>query len=428
MLTRVWYLLTDRQVRLVVDELIEGLTDGKTFEELRDLLDEIPEELEDLYTRAVCRVRRFTGTALTKQKYEAYVMFQIATCSHKPMSLVNILMAAFFLATDKPACREFRCLSVEQMMSRLNSISTGLLEVIYQCPKEWYGENEQRPGWNPEIIASPVQFMHQTAKEFLLAEKGRSLIKEGVRDRPVEGGNLLIFRYVLCQLGALPTCDLHDRSDALRLKRAFDHVSQMETWLIDHAYRFALTNFLTYAHELEFGDKLYAADYIDQVTFLSPSKKDDNIFIRVIRLNFQKKWAKIFSDLHEQPEVQLLLFYVLCDLPLSFFKILKAQNRIWEEEGIAALLIKAAVFRDDDPHTPQTPSIFKGLLDLGVGASLTQTQYQSLLEIWDFRSCSTTKGLEPFKPLFERLKKEEKNRPVCKYDLGKSGPNWFASG
>ncbi len=423
-------MLTDRQVRLVVDELIEGLTDGKTFEELRDLLDEIPEELEDLYTRAVCRVHRFTGRALTKQKYEAYVMFQIATCTHKPMSLVNILMAAFFLATDKPACREFRCLSVEQMMSRLNSVSTGLLEVIYQCPKEWYLKDEQRPGWNPEIITSPVQFMHQTAKEFLLAKKGRSLIKEGVRDRPVEGGNLLIFRYVLCQLGALPNCDLHGHSGDLPLKRAFDHVSHMETWLLYHAYSFALTNFLTYAHELEFRDKLYAADYIEQVTFLSPSKKDDNIFIRVIRQNFQKKWAKIFSsDLHEQPEVQLLLFYTLCDLPLSFSKILKAQNRIWEEEGIAFLLIRAAVFRDDHPHfQPQTSSIFEGLLDLGVGAALTQAEHRSLLAIWDYRSGSTTNGLEPFKQLFERLKKEEKNRPVCKYDLGKSGPNWFASG
>ena len=203
----------------------------------------------------------------------------------------------------------------------------------------------------------------------------------------------------------------------------------METWLLCHAYSFAITNFLTYAHKLEFEDKLYAADYIEQVTFLSPSKKDDNIFIRVIRQNFHKKWAKKFSDLHEQPEVQLLLFYTLCDLHLSFFKILKAHSRILEEEGVAALLIKAAVFRDDHPRfQPQTSSIFAGLLDLGVGASLTQTEHQSLLGTWGYRSGSTTEGLEPFKQLFERLEKEEKNRPVCKYDLGKSGPNWFASG
>ena len=51
-------------VRLVVDEIIEGLTDGKTLEELQQLLSEIPEELEDLYTRAIRRVRRGSASAL----------------------------------------------------------------------------------------------------------------------------------------------------------------------------------------------------------------------------------------------------------------------------------------------------------------------------------------------------------------------------
>ena len=341
-------------------------------------------------------------------------MFQIATCTHEPMSLVNILMAALYLATDKPPCREFSCLSVEQMMSRLNSVSKGLLEVNYRGSKKWYLKDKQRPGWNPKIITNHVQFMHQTAKEFFLAEKGRSLIEEGVHDRPIEGGNILIFRYIVIHLGALPNCDGSGNGDNLSLEQAFDDVSLMETWLLNHAYLFAITNFLTYAHQLEFDHQLCASDYFEQVTVLSLSKKDDNAFRRVIRRNFHWRWAEIFSDFHEQPVVQQLLFYALCDLPVSFFKLLLAQDRIWDEEGIADLLINAAASRDGEPGVPpQTSSILEGLLDLGVGASLTQRKHHSLLEPWDFKFGSNTKALTPLKQIFERLKAKEKNQPVC---------------
>lgn len=45
-------------VRLVIDELCQGLTDGTPITMLREVLKNIPHELEDLYARALGKVRR----------------------------------------------------------------------------------------------------------------------------------------------------------------------------------------------------------------------------------------------------------------------------------------------------------------------------------------------------------------------------------
>ena len=117
-------------VRLVVDELIEGLCEGDNIEELKDLLSTIPAELEDLYERAIRRISRTSLSASKTQKYEAYVMFQIVVCAGPPFSLENLLAAASFSTTGKHT--DLQGLSVDQMERRLNSRSAGyvLLQIF----------------------------------------------------------------------------------------------------------------------------------------------------------------------------------------------------------------------------------------------------------------------------------------------------------
>jgi hypothetical protein len=116
-------------VRLVIDEMIEGLCEGDTIHELRSLLSTIPSELEELYARALRRVRRASPRTLLNHRYEAYVMFQVASHATAQFLLYPFLAAFFFLTTGKALSSDLERLSVDQMVRRLNSPSFGLLEV-----------------------------------------------------------------------------------------------------------------------------------------------------------------------------------------------------------------------------------------------------------------------------------------------------------
>ena len=115
-------------VRLVTDELIEGLCEGDSIEELKDLLSGIPSELEELYTRTLQRRNRHQSRASSKFEYERYVMFQIVKCCRKPFSLYELLSASLFLTTGKGTYPELQRLSDDQMERCLYSRSSGLLD------------------------------------------------------------------------------------------------------------------------------------------------------------------------------------------------------------------------------------------------------------------------------------------------------------
>ena len=112
-------------VRLVVDEMIEGLCEGDTIAELKDLLSTIPTELEELYTRALRRTRytsrRREGNS-PDEKRQAYVMFQIVISCLRPFRLTTLLAAAVFLTAENGlqfCLTQVRRLSKDQMHRRL---------------------------------------------------------------------------------------------------------------------------------------------------------------------------------------------------------------------------------------------------------------------------------------------------------------------
>ena len=165
-------------VRLVVDEVSEGLREGDSIQELKELLSSIPTELESLYARAICRKTRGSKKALDRDRHEAYVMFQIALCCFQPLPLIDFLTAALWL-TRGTSGSDLRYLSIKQLSGRLNSRSTGLLEA---------------PGGDYD---SKVQFIHQTVKEFLSKAEGSAVITANAGNEPLESGHLLMVRYTL---------------------------------------------------------------------------------------------------------------------------------------------------------------------------------------------------------------------------------------
>jgi hypothetical protein len=104
-------------------------------------------------------------------------MFQIASHAHLSGYFIA---ASMYLTTGDRAIQDIDQLSLDQMLRRLNSRSCGLLEVA-RIDSGFLG---------------PVQFIHQTMKEFLRTEVGAAAIREGLRRSLQEDGHALILRYI----------------------------------------------------------------------------------------------------------------------------------------------------------------------------------------------------------------------------------------
>ncbi len=342
-------------VRLVVDEIIEGLTDGETLEELQQLLSEIPEELEDLYSRAIRRVRRGSASALARNRFEAYVVFQIALFAQEPFTLYNMLAAARYLTTRRPVEDDLSSLSYEQMENRLNRISSGLLEATKKNTSESYSSRV--------VNGMKVQFIHQTVKEFMITENGGKLIRQNVGDNPVESGNILIFRYIVAQIGFIREGIVH-------------HGRQ----------KFALDNFYNYAQAVELSEDICAATYIETSVESTQNSEEENVLSKILWHDYAAEWGRTFQDYHSHSMIQKLLFYTLYDLTWSLTRTLESYGALCERE-ISLLLLKAAFFRLPirQPQQP-SPRMIRTLLDRGVCNNITRDDLASLRKNMDFQA------------------------------------------
>ena len=375
-------------VRLVVDEIVEGLTDGKTLEELRQLLSEIPEELEDLYTRAIRRVRRGSASTIARNRFEVYVIFQIALFAQEPFTLYNMLAAARYLTIRRPVVGDLGSLSYEQMENRLNRISSGLLEAT----------NTSRSADRRTAHIMNVQFIHQTVKEFMVTENGGRLIRENIGDNPVESGNILIFRYIVAQIGFI--------REGLRCRGS---------------QKFALDNFYNYAQAVELNENICAATYIESFIDNTQDIEEENVLRRILRHDYAIGWDVIFTDYHNDSMIQKLLFYTLCDLPLSLMRELDSYGDSVGEREISLLLLKAAIFKllrgeetrsgEAEPRQP-SPRTIGILLDWGLRNNLTQddlANLENLMDIWaldDYHQYLTSKEM---RDLWRQLKTDVKS-------------------
>lgn len=350
-------------VRLVIDEMIEGLCEGDTIHELSSLLSTIPSELEELYARALRRARRASRRTLTNHRYEAYVMFQVASHATAPFSLYVFLAASFFLTTGRAQSSDLERLSTDQMVRRLNSRSFGLLEaarvtkgakkehvIIAESGfQEGAGRTENASSNFPdddedstedagsdeedsvividhENIASsneaggldersPVQFIHQTVKEFMQTGKGYAVIREGVAEDLQESGTVLMFRYIL----GLISNFISENAD-------FD------------ASCFVVGNFVRYAQCYEQGEHQRASDRFEPALSQLCEQQRHKLLTQIIDYSWAAEWANWVSSLRDRPAIQLLHFYVLCGLPDSFHhQASSITSELTEEESCRLL-------------------------------------------------------------------------------------------
>ena len=284
-------------VRLVVSEIVEGVCEGDTMEELMALLSTIPTELGELYKRALCRSSRGSLEALIRNRSEAYVMFQIAACALKPFLLYEFLAAARFLTNGEDPYSELQRLSEEQLERRLNSRSAGLLEV-------------------PRGRTSPVQFIHQTVKEFLTAGDGKTVIREGLSDRRLESGFGLVFRYIL---------------------KLFENFTAGNLDL--DAQRFVTQSFVHYTNILEWSEEQCVADSFEPTILRLPVQLQHDILNKIPAEFYILKPMK--SPKCRNLRVKFCLFYLYCNLPLSLKKSLATHKArmIWDD---CFILLRAA--------------------------------------------------------------------------------------
>ena len=161
-------------VRLVVEELIEGIIDGSNIVQLRQILAQIPEELQDLYRR-VLQARK------NQYAYESYVMFQIVMHAYEPLSLRHLIAATDVILFGRWK-RQWEEDSPDSMRRRLDSRCGGLLELLDASPD---GDNEK------------VQLIHQTFKEFMKIPANAVSMFRYPAGNPQENGSLYMLRFCI---------------------------------------------------------------------------------------------------------------------------------------------------------------------------------------------------------------------------------------
>ena len=161
-------------VRLAVDALAKGIRDGTSSWALNEIVQNLPQELEDLYRYTLERID-------PEYSSEALIMLQTTLCALTPLSvdtLMNIVDCN--LHSVKPGVVELKNPPNRPPSSqrrRLVSRSGGLLEVAiaskakspsYQDIKSALIEREEDSERAAEEgVEEVVQFIHQTAKDFV---------------------------------------------------------------------------------------------------------------------------------------------------------------------------------------------------------------------------------------------------------------------
>ena len=327
-------------VRLVVDELIEGLCEGDTLEELKELLSTIPPELEGFYTRALRRKRRGSRCCYN-DKVEAYIMYQIAMCCRKPLPIDHFLWATGYLMSGKTMNTNTHRLSVDQMERRLNSRAAGLLESV------------------PTSEGNIVEFIHQTVKTFMILGKGKVIIQEDLKfDHPRESGYVLILRYIVSILG----------------QSAPDYA-----WV--HGGQLAMENFALYAQTIEHNEKIAASIFFEPAMSELRDHRYRNTLAKLIRVNHNRGFQSYLNVAHDHPSESLGLFYIHSHLALSLKQYVL--NKAFITPKLAYNLLHAA-FKTQLPEwmpRGERPACVEALLETEVGARLSLEMFQTLDEI-----------------------------------------------
>ena len=177
-------------VRLVGDDLSQGLESGDTDAELQARLDNIPSELEDLYERIVDKIP-------ASYLCDTANYFQILGCATQPLSLEEFCIAAEdpneavtcqALDDDKAAAW------LEQLCSRMRLRLQSRCQGLVQIRNGTVGDFAREYG----NARDTVGFLHLTVNQYLCSDReryGRLLAKAKIADC-VDGNISLMAMYL----------------------------------------------------------------------------------------------------------------------------------------------------------------------------------------------------------------------------------------
>ena len=145
-------------VNLVVPELIEGICDGDTIDELGSALYSIPPDLGALYRRAL-RIKRL---------YERWIMFRVALCVPQSFPLdVFMSIAALNSMLDLESltiCYTAAASTPEETMRRLSVRTACLIDTPFDRMNNRLG----------------VRLIHQTVEDFIKSSEASDILAESL--------------------------------------------------------------------------------------------------------------------------------------------------------------------------------------------------------------------------------------------------------
>ena len=174
-------------VRLVVDLLAKGISDGTPLTTLEMIARDLPQELKDLYAHTLKRIEPEYAT-------EAYIMFQITLCALVPLPLASFMGSVDYnyrdlLRSSRPQQHRLAELNLKDSISsparRLASRCGGLLEIVSIPPPEGAEAKE------PERV---VQVIHQTVKEYVNDHQHDLGLREVLPNALEEDGHVFLLR------------------------------------------------------------------------------------------------------------------------------------------------------------------------------------------------------------------------------------------
>ena len=136
--------------RFAINELRDGWSEGLELVELQKRLENVPEELEDIYARILGKIK-------LEQRQQAVYMFQLVCYAQETLT-VSELYIATTLATGSrgPPMQRISAHDIQQFKRRILAATGGMLEVFRGSGKE-----EEEAG---ELL---VNIIHKTVRTYL---------------------------------------------------------------------------------------------------------------------------------------------------------------------------------------------------------------------------------------------------------------------
>ena len=172
-------------VRVVTTYLIEGLIDGESPEDLKQVLSSIQGDgdLYQLYNRIMERLKPV-------HLREAFVMLQIAYAATEPWPVTEFFEAVGYIYSNVQRLNpNAKVLSEPEMERRLFSRCRGFLELKDSAVQAIY------PGTAHASGGKVVLFLHRTVREFLANSRSFEILRSRLQSRLLGNGHVFITKF-----------------------------------------------------------------------------------------------------------------------------------------------------------------------------------------------------------------------------------------